>query len=89
MNSNSGTLGCAATTWLIAGLVGVLAAAALIAVGSWTLLQGIFAGLVIAAVLGVVFAVVFCRELPPANGAATTATAKPAPRAAAAAAPAA
>lgn len=64
MNSTSGGLICAAVTWGVASLVGFFAMAALMALGGWTLLQGLFAAAVIFVVLGLFLSLTVCRALP-------------------------
>ncbi|MEM1273199.1 MAG: NADH:ubiquinone oxidoreductase [Pseudomonadota bacterium] len=97
MQSKSGTLGCAATCWGIAFLGGAFVAVALIVAADWMVIQGIFIGLVLFGILGLLLRAAFCRSLPApgelklgtvAAGSAPAATAasapKPAPKKAAA-----
>ncbi|MFW5655822.1 MAG: hypothetical protein ACOCYW_09320, partial [Roseicyclus sp.] len=50
--------------WGVASAAGFVALAALMVMGDWTLLQGLFAAAVIFFVLGTVLSVAFLRPLP-------------------------
>ena len=54
----------AATCWGVAALVGVGAMALLFLIGGWTVVQSVFAGLVIAGALGVLLMLTVGRRLP-------------------------
>ncbi len=63
MDSHTNALICAAITWGVALLVGVLGGAALMVAASWTFLQAIFAGGVIFVAVGLVLSLTLCGKL--------------------------
>lgn len=69
MSTGNGSISCAMGCWLVALLGGVLAAILLGLLGTWTFLQAVFAGLVIAAVAGVLLSLIMCRALPAVSAA--------------------
>ena len=73
MDKNQGIISCAVGCWLVALLGGVLAAGLLIALGSWSFIQGIFIGFVVFGLGGLLLSVMMCRPLP-AIGATTVQT---------------
>ena len=73
MDKNQGIISCAVGCWLVALLGGVLAAGLLIALGSWSFIQGIFIGFVVFGLGGLLLSVMMCRPLP-AIGATTVKT---------------
>lgn len=64
MADNGGSASCGTTAWGIAALAGVLVAALTFFLGDWRFIQAVFAGIVVAVLLGVLFWFVFCRSLP-------------------------
>ena len=64
MNNNQGMVSCAVGCWLVAALGGLLAAVLLMLIGGWTFMQAVFAGIVIAAVAGLLLSWIMCRPLP-------------------------
>jgi NADH-quinone oxidoreductase subunit E len=86
MASNTEGLICAAVSWGVALVAGAIAAAVLMVLGGWTLLQAAFVGLIVFIALGALLSLTMCRPLgPPASQTAS----KPARAHAPAAAPAA
>lgn len=94
MATKTGGMGCAATSWAIAALLGLIAFVMLMLLGDWTFLQAAFAAIIVIGAAGVFVTWAFCSELPPpvqvsaGSGAAARAPAASAAPAAAASAPA-
>jgi predicted flap endonuclease-1-like 5' DNA nuclease len=88
MTSNNDGFICAAVTWGVALFAAVIAGAALMVLGSWTLLQAIWLGLIIFIALGALLSLTLCRPLNPPvrQGQAPTARSASRPEAAPAAA---
>lgn len=87
--NKSGGVECLAWTWGIAILAGLVAAAALWALGGWTFMQGAFMGVLCVLILGALLTLMMCRGAPgPVQagtaGVATSANARTAAPAAAA-----
>lgn len=64
MDNNSGSLGCAATCWGIALLGGVLACGLLMVLGGWSFMQGLFVGVVLFVIAGLLLSWLLCKPLP-------------------------
>lgn len=64
MSNTSGSLVCAATCWGIALLGGVLAAALLMVLAGWSLMQALFIGVVLFVVAGALLSWLLCKPLP-------------------------
>ncbi|MBY5932230.1 endonuclease [Tateyamaria omphalii] len=75
MDNNEGMISCTIGCWLVALLGGALAAVLLMVLGGWGFMQGVFMGLVVAAVAGALLSWIICKPLP-AIGEATTEAAK-------------
>ena len=69
MSNENGSISCAMGCWLVALLGGVLAAILLGLLGTWTFVQAVFAGLVIAAIAGALLSWIMCKPLPAVNAA--------------------
>jgi len=69
MNNTQGSISCALGCWLVAALGGALAAVLLWVLGGWSFMQGAFAGIVVAAVAGLLLTWIMCRPLPAAGAA--------------------
>ncbi|MEO9573925.1 MAG: hypothetical protein ABJ263_14505 [Tateyamaria sp.] len=67
MSNENGSISCALGCWLVALLGGVLAAILLGLLGTWTFVQAVFAGLVIAAISGALLSWIMCKSLPAVN----------------------
>lgn len=65
MTSNNDGLICAAITWAVALLASVVLGAMLMLLGSWTLLQAIWAGVIIFVALGLLLSLTLCKPLSP------------------------
>ena len=64
MSNNEGGLSCAQGVWALALGAGVIAAALLMVVGDWRLMQALFALVVIAIILGALLSWLVCKPLP-------------------------
>lgn len=64
MNDNQGMVGMALGSWLVAAAVGGLAAVMLWVLGDWSFMQGAFAGIVIALIVGGIVSWLMTRPLP-------------------------
>ncbi|MFK7879163.1 hypothetical protein [Roseobacter sp.] len=64
MDNNSGLIGMALGSWLVAAAVGTLAAVLLWVLGSWGFMQGAFMGFVVTVVVGLLISWVMTRPLP-------------------------
>ena len=84
MSNGNGSISCALGCWLVALLGGVLAAVLLGLLGTWTFLQAVFAGLVVAAIAGALLSWIMCKSLPAVNTASQDAPSDVAAKAAAA-----
>lgn len=78
MNSPSGLINLL-IVWGVASATGFLAMAALMVIGDWTLLQGLFAAAVIFFALGTILSIMFLRPLPGPVEPGKTVHAEPAP----------
>ena len=67
MDSKQGTMTCALGCWLVAALGGVLAAALLMLLGGWSVMQAVFVGAVIFGVAGLLLSLLLCKPLPQAG----------------------
>jgi len=67
MDNNQGKIGCTKGCWLVAILSGVLVAILLMVLGGWSFWSGLFAGLVIAGLAGVLLNWIMCKPLPAAG----------------------
>ncbi|MEO0939632.1 MAG: endonuclease [Pseudomonadota bacterium] len=64
MSNSDGTMSCTVGCWLVAVLGGSVGAVILMLLGEWTVLQAAFAGLVIAAIAGLLLSWLICQPLP-------------------------
>ena len=67
MDNNQGKISCTKGCWLVAILAGVLVAILLMVLGGWSFWSGLFAGLVIAGLAGVLLNWIMCKPLPAAG----------------------
>ncbi len=61
---NNDGLTCAAVTWAVSLLGGVIAAALLMVLGGWSFMQGLFVGLLVFVIGGAFLSWTMCRPLP-------------------------
>ncbi len=69
MSDTGGKISCTLGCWLVALLGGILTMALLMVLGGWTFMQGLFAGLVVFLIAGLLLNWVLCKPLPAANSA--------------------
>ena len=69
MSNGNGSVCCALGWCLVAALGGALAAILLGLLGTWTFVQAVFAGLVVAAVAAALLSWIMCKPLPAVNAA--------------------
>ena len=67
MDKTSGSLICAATCWGIALLGGALGAVLLMLLAGWSIMQALFIGFIVFALVGVLLSWLMCKPLPAAG----------------------